>query len=249
MDLLSNLINSFNSFLFTVLPYVAVIVFVIGAIYRYRSTNFNYSSLSSQFLEGNKLFWGSIPFHFGIMIVFFGHLFAFLMPETLLTWNAEPARLIILEVTGLIFALALLIGLTLLFIRRLTNDRIKVVTSKMDIVLEVVLLVQVVIGIWTAIGYRWGSSWFASDMTPYLWSLVKLSPDMTVVAAMPLVIQLHVILAFVIVFIIPFTRLVHFLVAPFHYVWRPYQRVIWNYNKDTVRDPNTEWTKHRPKNN
>ena len=34
---------------------------------------------------------------------------------------------------------------------------------------------------------------------------------------------------------VPFTRLVHFLVAPFHYIERPYQRVIWNWDRRRVR--------------
>ena len=68
-------------FLFVGLPYIAVAVFLIGTIVRYRSTGFKVSSLSSQFLEGKKLFWGAVPFHWGIVAVFLGHLAAFLIPE------------------------------------------------------------------------------------------------------------------------------------------------------------------------
>ena len=66
---------------------------------------------------------------------------------------------------------------------------------------------------------------------------------------MPWVIKLHIVGAFLLVLIIPFSRLVHFLVAPLHYIWRPYQVVIWNWSKDKVRDPRTAWTEHRPRNN
>ncbi|MCK5400510.1 MAG: respiratory nitrate reductase subunit gamma, partial [Flavobacteriaceae bacterium] len=53
--------NTLNNFFFIALPYIAFVVFLIGTISRYRSQKFKVSSLSSQFLEGKKLFWGSVP--------------------------------------------------------------------------------------------------------------------------------------------------------------------------------------------
>jgi nitrate reductase gamma subunit len=119
----------------------------------------------------------------------------------------------------------------------------------MDIFIFLLLIVEVILGCWIALGYRWGSSWFAADLSPYLWSIVKLSPQIGAVSAMPVVIKLHIILAFFIVLIFPFTRLVHFLVAPFHYIIRPYQVVIWNWDRKAIRDPNTPWSPTPPKNN
>ena len=119
----------------------------------------------------------------------------------------------------------------------------------MDIVLELLLLAQVVLGCWIALGYRWGASWFASDLSPYLWSIVKLNPQTEAINAMPPVIRAHVVGAFVIIGMIPFTRLMHFLVAPFHYIFRPFQLVMWTWDRKRVRDPRTVWTEHRPRNN
>ena len=241
--------NALNNFLFIAFPYMAVGIFVVGCIYRYKVTSFKYSSLSSQFLEGKKLFWGSMPFHWGLVVVFTIHLLTFLMPETILSWNSAPARLFALEITGFLFGLGILFGLTVLYIRRATNDRLRAVSNRVDMLLELVLLVQVVLGLIIAGSYRWGSSWFASDLSPYLWSLVKLNPETSAVVAMPGVVKTHIILAFVILLIFPFTRLVHMLVAPFHYIGRPYQQVIWYWNKKTIRKSSTEWSKFRPKNN
>lgn len=249
MEPVSAFVNLYNNFFFIALPYIAVIVFLVGTIYRYRSTKFGYSSLSSQFLEGKKLFWGSIPFHIGILVVFLGHLTAFLFPRETLLWNSEPVRLIILEVSAFIFGLSVLFGLITLFVRRITNDRLRVVTTKMDIFIELLLIVVVILGCWIALGYRWGSSWFAADLSPYLWSIVTLSPQIDAVSAMPVVIKLHIILAFSIVLIFPFTRLVHLLVAPLHYITRPYQIVIWNWDRKAIRDPQTPWSPTLPKNN
>ncbi len=162
--------NALNTFLFVAFPYAAVVVFVFGVTYRYRQKGFTVSSLSSQFLEGKKLFWGTIPFHIGILVVFFGHLTAFLLPRATLAWNSIPVRLIVLEVTAFTFGLSMLIGLAALMVRRFTNPRIRAVTTKTDVAIELLLLAQIVLGCWIALGFRWGASWFAADLSPYLWS-------------------------------------------------------------------------------
>lgn len=241
--------NLLNNFLFVALPYVAIVVFFVGAIYRYRATGFKYSSLSSQFLDGGGIYIFAVLFHWGILIVFVGHLIAFLFPGATLAWHSSAVRLIAAEIVIFTFGLSVLIGLTALFIRRMSRPRLRVVTSRMDIVIELLLLAQIVFGLWIALGYRWGYYWFASDMSPYLWSILKLNPQIEAVSAMPLVIKTHIVGAFVILGMIPFTRLVHFLVAPFHYTWRSYQQVIWYWDRKRVRDPGTAWTTTRPRNN
>ena len=241
--------NSINNFLFIALPYIAIITFVIGSVQRYRVSGFKVSSLSSQFLEGRKLYFGSMAFHVGILTVFMGHLITFLFPTATLAWNSNPVRLIVLEVMAFTFGLSVLIGLIGLLLRRISTSRIRVVTNRMDLAIELLILVQVVLGCWIALGYRWGASWFASDLSPYLWSIVKLNPQTEAVTAMPPVIKAHIVGAFVIIGMIPFTRLMHFLVAPFHYILRRFQLVLWSWDRKRVRDPNTVWTVHRPKNN
>jgi nitrate reductase gamma subunit len=238
-----------NNFLFIALPYIALIVFIIGTVYRYKGTKFKFSSLSSEFLERKKLFWGSVPFHYGIIVLFFGHLIAFLLPDVILSWNSNSLRLIILEVAAFIFGLSALIGLFNLFVRRNTNARIEVVTSRMDLIIELILLIQIVFGLWVAFEYRWGSSWFATIMSPYLTSIFTLNPQIDAVSSMPWVIKIHVSFAFIIVLLIPFTRLVHLLVPPLSYIWRPYQKVMWYWNRKKIRDPKTLWNVTHSKNN
>jgi nitrate reductase gamma subunit len=241
--------NLLNNFLFIALPYVAFTTFLVGSIYRYRATGFKYSSLSSQFLEGGGIYIFAVLFHWGILVVFLGHLIAFLFPGWTLAWHSSATRLIVDEIVIFTFGLAVLIGFAGLFIRRLLQPRIRMVTSRMDIVIELLLLTQFVFGLWIALGYRWGYYWFASDMSPYLWSIVKLGPQIDAVSAMPWVIKTHIVGAFIILGMLPFTRLVHFLVAPFHYTWRSYQKVIWYWDRRLIRDPATAWAETRPKNN
>lgn len=241
--------NTLNNFFFIGLPYAALALFFIGTIYRYKSTKFKFSSLSSEFLEGKKLFWGSVPFHWGIIFLFYGHLIGLLFPSSVLAWNAVPVRLIILEVTAFAFGISTFFGLILLIFRRSTNSRIRIVTSKLDMVIEIILLIQIFFGLWIAYEFRWGSSWFASVLSPYIISVLTFSPDIAAVSAMHWVIQTHVILAFVFVALIPFSRLLHFLVFPLAYLWRPYQRVIWYWNWKNRRNPNSKWTLFPPSNN
>ena len=241
--------QSLDSFLYTGLPYVALVTFLVGTIWRYRASGFKYSSLSSGFLERKQLFWGSMPFHWGLMMLFFGHLIAFLIPSAVIAWNREPLRLLVLEISAFAFGLSVLWGLVILITRRLSTGRIRAVTRPMDIVIELLLIAQTVLGLWTALEFRWGSSWFASSLTPYLQSIFVLQPDATAIMAMPWQIKFHVVGAYLIVALIPFTRLVHLLVFPLHYLVRPYQKVVWYWKRESVRNPKSGWTPTRPRNN
>ena len=241
--------TALTNFLFIAYPYIAISGFFVGAIYRYRSAGYKTSALSSQFLEGKQGFWGLVPFHFGILALFLGHFFVFLFPNIVLAWNSDPLRLVIHEGVGFTFAISVLLGLTILIVRRWFNPRLRAVTTKMDVVIEVLLLSQIILGCWVALGYRWGSSWFAADLSPYLWSIFSLDPQIAAVSALPVVIKLHIVGAFTILLFIPFTRLMHFLVAPIHYIWRPYQVVMWYWNTKLIREPGTSWELNRPRNN
>ena len=241
--------TALNNFLFIAFPYIAISIFLVGTVWRYRSNGFKVSALSSQFLEGKQGFWGIVPFHIGILVLFLGHLFVFLFPETVINVNANPVRLVTHEGIAFTFGISVLVGLLVLMARRLTHPRMQAVTTKMDIAIELLLLSQIFLGCWVALGYRWGSSWFASDLSPYLWSIFKLNPEITAITALPVVIKLHIIGAFAILLLIPFTRLIHFLVAPFHYLFRPYQVVMWNWDKNAIREPRTPWQIIRPRNN
>ena len=217
-----------ETFLFGVFPYVATAVMIVGLIWRYRTNQFSYSSVSSQFLENKKLFWGSVPWHYGIILVLLAHLVGVVLPEQVKAINGVPVRLYILEGTALALSIALLVGLAILIFRRFVSSSVRVTTSVMDWVLLAVLLAQVVTGILTAILYRWGSAWSVQTATPYFWSLFTLSPKVEYMTALPLISKLHSINFFILVALFPFSRLVHMLSVPLAYLWRPYQIVMWH---------------------
>ncbi|MCC6837328.1 MAG: respiratory nitrate reductase subunit gamma, partial [Bacteroidia bacterium] len=172
----------------------------------------------------------------GMFFLFFGHLIAFLFPSSVIAWNGQPVRLLILETSGFAFGLSALTGLFVLIYRRMTNKRVKIVTTKMDVVVYIVLLTQIISGLWVAYFNRWGSSWFAAYLTPYLRSIFVFDPQIDAISTVnSLSIKIHVISAFTIIGIIPFTRFIHFLVYPIDYLWRSYQQVVWNWDRKRIR--------------
>lgn len=209
-------------------PYVAVALAILVGIYRYRSDAFSYSSFSSQLLENQKLFWGSALWHYAIVLILLAHFIAFLIPPL---WGAifsVPALKYFLEVMGLVLSLMGFVALGWLLMRRYSTRRIYVVTTRMDWVVVGLLLLQMAFGFVIALTYRWGGEWFVSSTAPWLWSLVTLNPNTAYVSALPFLIQLHFFLGFLLIALFPFSRLVHLVAFPIGYLWRPYQRVIWN---------------------
>jgi nitrate reductase gamma subunit len=100
----------------------------------------------------------------------------------------------------------------------------------MDWVLLAALLGQVVLGFWVALFYRWGADWYLHTAVPWLASLFSLNPQIQYVTALPWVVKIHMLGAFLIIAIFPFTRLVHMVTFPIPYLWRPYQVIIWNFS-------------------
>ena len=219
--------NYLDQLLFNIFPYLAFFTFFLVTIRRYRSRGFTYSSLSSQFLENQQHFWALVPFHYGILVVLTGHFVAFLVPRGILLRNSHPLRLYILEATALVFGILTLVGLGASIIRRFTVGKVKTATSPVDWLLLTLLMIEVIAGVAMALFYPWGSSWFAATATPYLRSLLTLNPDIGYITPMPWLVKLHIVNAYLLILLFPFTRLVHILVIPNPYLWRKPQVVRW----------------------
>ena len=217
---------SFHELAFVAIPYAAVLLAVVGTAYRFRYRKFTVSSLSSQLLERSKLYWGSIPFHWGILIILLGHLLALIIPASFTAWDSVPVRLYALEITGFALGLWALGGLIVLLIRRIGDKRIRAVTTPMDLVVLGLLGAQVVTGLFFGPGYRFGSYWGPEVFTPYVRSLFVLDPRPELLAGLAIVVRLHAFLFFVFLAVFPFTRLVHIVTVPLQYIFRPWQRRI-----------------------
>jgi nitrate reductase gamma subunit len=216
-----------QSFLLVGLPYAAVLICVLGSIWRFRSQRFGYSALSSQFLEDRQLLWGSAPWHVGIFLVLAGHAAAFLVPSVWASLVSNRIVLLSVEVIGMGAALLAIFGLAVLAFRRLRNPRVQAVTTTVDLAILGILLVQVVLGLLTAGLHRWGAQWSTGTAAPYLWSLATLRPDPALVVDLPALVQAHMALAWVLIFLVPFSRLVHLFSFPFQYAFRAPIVFVW----------------------
>ncbi|MBT1074430.1 respiratory nitrate reductase subunit gamma [Geobacter grbiciae] len=217
-----------DTFLYIVFPYVALVLAVTGGIYRYFGDRFSFSSLSSQFLEHRMLFWGVVPWHYGIVSILLAHLLASIVPGWWSSLLSGPNRLATLELIGMSLGLLTLTGLIILVFRRLVNAKARAVTSIMDWLLLGPLFLQVALGVYIAFSYRWGSLWYLHTAVPWLRSLALLNADSATVVHLPLAVKFHFVNGFILILLFPFTRLVHIFTFPVRYLWRPWQVVIWN---------------------
>ncbi|MDR5729735.1 MAG: respiratory nitrate reductase subunit gamma [Terriglobia bacterium] len=218
-----------NNFLFIAFPYIALVLAFGVGIYRHAKKPYTYSSLSSELLENRRLFWGSVPFHYGLVLILLAHLLAALLPSVAGWLLGGEIRRLVLEVTGMALGLYTLFGLIVLIVRRLApKSLVQAVTTYMDGLILFVLLIQIGSGIAIAIFDRWGGLWYLHTAVPWFWSLAALHPEMNTVVALPAFVKLHFVMGFVVILLFPFSRLVHLVMFPLQYLWRPHQVVIWN---------------------
>ena len=212
--------------LHVVLPYAAMVMFVAGLVWRYR-TRSTISSLSSQILESRWLVWGAVPFHLGIALVVFGHLAPLFFPGPWQALVSDRRALLTIETIGAAAAILTLAGLVVLLIRRLSSAYVRSNSTVPDVIVLVVLIAQVALGLAVAMMHRWGAVWSVRTTTPYLWSLFTLRPDPSLVAGVPLLVTLHLTGAWIVLALVPFTRLVHMFSLPLGYFGRRPQKVVW----------------------
>lgn len=208
------------------LPYAAIVVFVAGMIWRFRSRE-TITSRSSQILESRWLVFGAVPFHLGIFLLVAGHLGPFLAPGAWQTFVSNRTALLIVETLGAGAAILCLAGLVVLFVRRFASATVRASSTFFDLVVLAVLIAQVAIGFGVATMHRWGAIWSARTTTPYLWSLITLQPDPALVAGVPLLVTIHLTGAWIVLALIPFTRLVHMFTVPLGALVRAPQKVVW----------------------
>ena len=217
-----------DQILFGIFPYVAIALAVSGGLYRYFVDRYSWSSQSSQFLENRALYWGSVPWHYAILVVLLAHFLAFLFPSGWGELLGRPVRLYLMEITGMALGATAVLSVVLLLGRRAVNSRVTAVTSAIDWLVLASLLLQVATGVAIAATLRWGAVWYLHIVVPWLWSLITLHPQVQYLAVMPAVVKVHAVNAFVLLALFPYSRLVHIVSVPLTYLARPYQVVVWN---------------------
>ncbi len=212
--------------LWVVLPYAAIVTFLVGHVIRYRYDKFGWTSRASQTYGSRLLAWGSPLFHYGILMVFAGHVIGLLIPRE---WTAffgidEHAYHLLATWGGSIAAALTIAGLALLLFRRGTLKRMFRVTTGMDVLMYVLLAGTIAFGAIATVQHQvLGAGYeYRGTISPWIRSLLLFQPEPGLMAAVPLAFQLHVLSATALFAVWPFTRLVHVLSAPIGYLFRPY---------------------------
>ena len=210
-----------DTFIFVILPYVALALFLFMTPYRYFSNRLTWSTYSTQFLERQTLFWGVNPWHYGIIPVVTAHFAGVVAPGPMKRLLGNQDTLIVLESVGLGLGLVALFGCLVLLLRRGNYPILQRVTMASDWVLLYLLAVQAATGVYIGLFVRWGSQWYLHTAVPYFHSLLTFNPQVGYLADFPLILKLHAAGAFLIIALLPFTKLVHFLFLPINFLKDP----------------------------
>jgi nitrate reductase gamma subunit len=204
-----------KTFLWIIVPYVAIAIFVFG-----------WTTRSSQLYENRLLRLGSPLFHFGILLVILGHIGGILIPEsaTKKVGIGETAYHAAAVTLGTVSGLMTLSGIAILIYRRRTTGPVFSATTRNDKGMYVLLVAALVAGLATTVlGNVTGHPHdYRLTVAPYFRSIFYLRPDVEKITDAPLGFQIHVMLAWVLFAAWPFTRLVHMFSAPLGYLTRPY---------------------------
>lgn len=219
-----------NTAIFGILPYIALAVLVIGTVIRYDREPYSWRSGSSQLLRRKQLVLGSVLFHLGVLVVFFGHLVGLLTPIWIFDaiGISHGAKQLMAIVVGGVAGVMAIIGATLLAHRRLFDARVRAASSTSDNIVIVLLWLQLALGLATiplSLQHLDGH-----EMVKFMsWAqgIFTFDPAASgyIADAHP-VFKLHILLGLTILLIFPFTRLVHMLSAPVRYLWRPGYQVV-----------------------
>lgn len=210
-----------NSIVFIALPYAALALVLLVTPYRFMSNRLTWSAYSTQFLEREVLYWGINPWHYGVLPILLAHIAGFAFPGQIKPFLGNPETLLAIEAAGLGLGIFALLGCLLLLLRRANSGMLKRVTFGSDWLVLYLLAFQAGTGIYIGYVMRWGSQWYLHSAVPYLWSVVSFNPQLEYVADLPLVFKLHAACAFLIVAVLPFTKLVHMLYLPFDFLKDP----------------------------
>lgn len=211
-----------HDFLFGIYPYMALTVLLVGSVARYERDPFTWKSSSSQLLRRRQLVLGSILFHAGVLVIFFGHLVGLLTPIAVFDalGVSHGAKQTLAVMAGGVAGVAALVGGALLLHRRWTDPRIRRTSSVADIGILGLLLAQLTLGLGTifvSLGHLDGH-----EMTKFMaWAQGIFTFDGGAadhIRDVALVFKLHLVLGLTIFVLFPFTRLVHMLSAPVRYV-------------------------------
>lgn len=219
-------LSTWDIWWWVILPYIAMVVFVVGHIWRWRYDQFGWTSRSTQLQERRMLKWGAPLFHYSTFAAIGGHIIGILIPKSFTDWLGIPENLYqhFSGIAGSLAAIGVLVGGGVLLLRRTTVPRVRATTSAVDYFTLILLGIIVLLGIYLTLFVQEFGPGYEYRETVGVWfrSLFALHPNVRVIAEAPFMYQLHATAAWAIFAVWPFSRLVHAWSFPLWYLWRPY---------------------------
>lgn len=209
-------------FLWVALPYVCIASFGVGHVWRYRRDQYMWTARSTQLLERRLLMVGSVLFHFGMLAAIAGHVLGILVPRS---WTeavgiSDNAYHWLAVAGGLFASVLVAAGILVLVYRRLAVDRVAATTLRSDRILYPLLVLTIAAGIAATLSTTADRYAYRETVSPSFRGLFTLQPDGGLMVGAPFVFQLHVVTAWLLFAIWPFTRLVHVWSVPVTYLGR-----------------------------
>lgn len=209
---------SLNVIPWVVYPYLALVSFVAGHIWRWKADRFTITTKSNQPLERKWLLRGSIFFHLGLLGVMVGHVVGLLVPPSVTEELGISERAYHLQavVVGGVLGVVCWTGILILTCRRLFIPAVRRSGSLADIVTDLMLLVLITLGNCLTLGYQLFVHEYGYRETVSVWvrHLPLLRPDPSIMSAIPWIFQAHVLAALTLFAFWPYSRLVHVWTAP-----------------------------------
>ncbi|MFZ5869177.1 MAG: respiratory nitrate reductase subunit gamma [Actinomycetota bacterium] len=218
-------VSTVDLLLWVVVPYVCLAIFVVGHFWRYRYDKFGWTTRSSQLYESRLLRIGSPLFHFGILVVFLGHVMGLGIPKS---WTeavgiSESVYHFMAVSLGALAGFSTLVGMAILIYRRRTVGPVFSATTKMDKLMYVFLAVVILLGLWNTVASNILSTYdYRESVSVWFRGIFRFNLQPELIAEAPLGFQAHALVAFLLFALWPFTRLVHVFSAPLGYLTRPY---------------------------
>jgi nitrate reductase gamma subunit len=207
--------------LYAVLPYAAITVFIVGHFWRYRRDQYGWGARSTQLLESRVLKYASTVFHLGVLAAIGGHVLGLLVPRS---WTAavginDSAYHAIAVVGGIAAGGAVCVGFALLVYRRLRFPRVRVTTTRADVITFALLGIGIVTGMLATLTNIGDVVHYRESVGPYFRNLLILNPQPELMTGgeVTFIFQLHVTAVWFLVAFWPFSRLVHAWSVPVDY--------------------------------
>ncbi|GAB2921903.1 respiratory nitrate reductase subunit gamma [Micromonospora polyrhachis] len=218
-------VSTGDLFWWVVLPYIALAVFIVGHIWRWRYDQFGWTSRSTELQERRLLKWGAPLFHYATFAAIGGHIIGILVPvaATEAIGISEEAYHQFASIAGFIAAVLVTAGVIILAGRRLLVPRVRATTDPIDYLALILLLLVILTGIVPTMFSLLSEGYAYRDtVAPWFRSLFVFQPDVHVINQAPLIYQVHAVSAWLIFAVWPFSRLVHAWSIPLFYLWRPF---------------------------